>query len=117
MYNIVVVDDEPGCSELVRRIFESDTIKVKCFNDPLEAVGYLCDHVTVDALITDIEMRQCDGFELAKKVRLAKPALPILYYSGSFFTLPKDRPNEAYLQKPFCIKELRRKVSRLIEGV
>lgn len=81
---ILVIDDDPGVGELLRRVFE-DTGRylVEAQSDPMVAVA-TARHYQPDLLIVDVRMPGLGGVELATELR-AEPALqdrPIIFYTG-----------------------------------
>ena len=57
----------------------------------------------VDMLLTDVVMRQMNGFELARALRQRTPGLKILYMSGYRDNADASEPGQpaAFLHKPF----------------
>jgi signal transduction histidine kinase/ActR/RegA family two-component response regulator len=70
----------------------------------------------IDVLVTDIVMPGLGGVELARKLREARPELPVVYVSGyPFERLDLDAlaANEEFLQKPFTGETLSAKVAQV----
>ena len=55
---------------------------------------------TIDLLLTDIDMPRLDGFQLAKRVRLQKPEVKILFMSGKL-DMVAETMLANFLPKPF----------------
>ena len=64
----------------------------------------------IDLLLTDLVMPGMDGTELARRLKAARPELKVLYTSG----YTEEPPGEAYLQKPFTMRDLAAKVRDLL---
>ena len=64
----------------------------------------------VDLLITDVVMPQMSGERLADRLVGRRPGLPVLYVSGfspdAVLHARVQRPNEAFLAKPFTRAQL-----------
>ena len=69
---------------------------------------------TIDLLLTDIEMPQMCGDELADSFRAQKPMTPVLFMSCQARTQKSIEPGH-FLQKPFHAQELISKVRNLLE--
>lgn len=108
----LVVDDEPFILEYVRQVLSCLGQKVLTARDGDEAWSvFERQRNSIDFLLTDIVMPgSFDGFALAKRVRQAKPSLPILFITGA---LPDDDPRtldllerRLLLKKPFFPEQL-----------
>jgi DNA-binding NtrC family response regulator len=70
--------------------------------------------------VTDLIMPQMRGDELARRVRLADPAVKVLYVTGQRDQLFQETATlgdtEAFLDKPFAIHDLLEAVSMLLAG-
>jgi CheY-like chemotaxis protein/anti-sigma regulatory factor (Ser/Thr protein kinase) len=69
---VLVVDDEPDCSAVLRRILERNGARVTTAGSMDEALASLADS-TPNILLSDIGMPDHDGYELIARVR-ALPA-------------------------------------------
>jgi YesN/AraC family two-component response regulator len=86
-----------------------------------EAVRLVAGHQSpIDLLITDVVMPVMSGRELAERLTAERPGLKVLFMSGF-----ADRavvhhgmlsPGINYLQKPFPLSELARKVQEILKG-
>ena len=72
----------------------------------------------IDLLITDLVMGELSGLDLAAKLALERPGLPVLLISGYSWhptpSVPPDRWPHEFLQKPFSADLLEEKVSFLL---
>ena len=71
----------------------------------------------IDILITDVVMPGMGGHELAQKVRAVRPQTKVLYLSGyTEETVVQGGSNAgtAFLQKPFTLQVLLRKVREVL---
>lgn len=111
-YTILVVDDEPGILELIRRVLKHANHVVIPSLSGDDAWGFIEQgRTSVDLVLTDIVMPgPIDGMVLASKIRQKYRNLSVLFMTGS----PLERDNFAtgmerdrrLLRKPFSPKEL-----------
>jgi hypothetical protein len=114
---ILVVDDDPGVLEVVRRCLDDQRvtlIEASCGKDALELI---MTGPALDLLITDLRMPEMEGDELAGQVRAVEPDVKVLYLTShvdrQFEAKPQLWPEEAYLDKPFTRERLRETVALL----
>lgn len=74
---VLVVDDQFTVRELQRSILEAAGYRVTTAVDGRDALRQLETEAEVDAIVTDLEMPELDGFELLRRVR-EQPALASL---------------------------------------
>ena len=68
-----------------------------------------------DLVITDFEMPQMKGNELATRIKQVSPAQPILMITAYAERLDDaDNPVDAVLNKPFQLEDLRRAMAELL---
>jgi CheY-like chemotaxis protein len=68
-----------------------------------------------DLVITDLEMPNMNGNELAARIKQVSPTQPILMITAYADRLREsDNPVDAILDKPFQIEDLRRAVAKLL---
>ena len=109
---ILVVDDETGIRELIRKILSREGYRV------LEA-GSAEDGLAaargqkIDLVITDVMLPGINGPELARRMQQAAPQLKALFISGHTGSaiLP---PGAAFLAKPFTLAALLEKVRQTL---
>ena len=111
MAQILVVDDEPACLELIRQMLAaSGSHHVLCVADAAAALALVRTH-SVDAGVVDLRMPKTDGIGLCRALNECQPGLPTILVSGYLPT-----PNEidgalqagccGFLSKPFRQHEL-----------
>jgi two-component system, cell cycle sensor histidine kinase and response regulator CckA len=118
---VLLVEDEESVRELVRVTLASRGYNV------LEAENGECglriaeafkEHI--DILITDVMMPGIGGRELARKLLLLRPGISVLYLSGytedSVITHGALGPSTAFLQKPFTLQNLAKKVREVLRS-
>jgi two-component system KDP operon response regulator KdpE len=105
---ILVVDDEPQITRVLRTSLSSQGYDIRVANDGETALEILKDW-TADLVITDLSMPNMDGLELCRRLR-TKSQVPIIVLSvkGEEQTKVKalDAGADDYVTKPFGINEL-----------
>ena len=92
-----------------------DVIAVSAAED---ALGLAFMDVDFDLLFTDINLAgPLDGWELAESMREMRPALPIIYASGSASReeIATRPPTRIFVSKPYRVEDIVGMVLRLIE--
>jgi DNA-binding NtrC family response regulator len=77
---ILVVDDEPGAREGLRRLLEAWGYQTKTASSADEALGLVAKDAP-SAVITDLVMPGIDGLEFVRRLRAEHP-LPVIVFSG-----------------------------------
>jgi len=105
---ILVVDDEPQITRVLRTSLSSQNYDVRVANDGETALEIMKDW-TPDLVITDLSMPNMDGLELCRRLR-ASMQIPIIVLSvrGEERTKVQalDAGADDYVTKPFGIEEL-----------
>jgi FixJ family two-component response regulator len=74
----------------------------------------------IDILVTDVMMPGIGGRELAKKLSEIRPGISVLYLSGytedAVVTQGAKGPAVAFLQKPFTLQNLAKKVREVLRA-
>lgn len=78
----VIVDDDQFALSAISALVELMGYEVKSFQRPLEALHYLTDH-SFDLVLTDYEMPEMDGLELAQEVRKINGKAAIIMIAGA----------------------------------
>jgi len=105
---ILVVDDESGIRELIRKILLREGYRVLEAGSAEEALTLAQDQ-SIDLLIADVMLPGIHGPELARRMQQAAPGLKTLFISG--FTGEEKIPAGArFLAKPFTLRALLEKV-------
>jgi len=116
---ILVVDDEPQITRVLRTSLSSQGYDIRVANDGETALEILKDW-TADLVITDLSMPNMDGLELCRRLR-AKSQVPIIVLSvkGEEQTKVKalDAGADDYVTKPFGINELLARVRASLRRV
>jgi PAS domain S-box-containing protein len=108
---ILLVEDDTIVRQLAVRILRRPGYQVLEARSPVEALVMAERHVgRIDLLLTDVVMPQLSGGELARRVRIARPDIQVLYmsgYSDDEIVARGVRSGDAHLLlKPFTPSEL-----------
>ena len=118
---ILLVEDEELVRSLSRQVLESCGYHVIEASDGIEALEILeKDTGSIDLLITDVIMPRMGGRELSERLRSMRPELPILFASGYTDEAVVRHgvldSNINFLQKPFTLDDVARKVRDLLDA-
>lgn len=118
---ILVVDDEAGIRALVAKILRRERYQVLEAGSAEDALRIASTHgAEIDLLLTDVVLPGIHGRQLAEQMRGNNPDLKVLYvsgYTGDEAVQTGDfPPGSKFLQKPFTLSALVRKVHEAIEG-
>ena len=116
---ILLVEDEESVRQLVRETLESRGYHVLEAANGQDALAVAASHAdTIHLIITDVVMPGLSGHELVQKLLPARPGTKVLYLSGyaedAFASpLPADG-KRIFLQKPFTLQSLSRRVREVL---
>ena len=79
---VMVIDDEPAITSLLKRSLEQRDYQVLECNYPDQVISLLEEDM-VEVVMIDLYMHQLSGFELIEMIRKRWPAFPIIAISGS----------------------------------
>lgn len=85
-FTVLVVDDDHdvlAANARFLRISGIDTLVADTADSALKRL----EEQSVDVIVTDLRMPECDGLEFARKARSFRPLTPIVFFSG-FATVP-----------------------------
>ena len=116
---ILLVEDEESLREMADRILTRNGYQVCSAVTPADAVrqaGDLQQHI--DLLLTDVVMPEMMGNEVAARVRILRPSLPVLFMSGYAQQVLDTQgaldPHVDLLEKPFSAATLLTRVRQAI---
>jgi CheY-like chemotaxis protein len=111
---ILLVDDQRPVRDAINLLLGLDKHTVVGAANGVEALAlFKPDHF--DLVITDFEMPQMKGNELAARIKQISPSQPILMITAYAERLDDaDNPVDAVLNKPFQLEELRRVMAELV---
>lgn len=112
-FTILVIEDDEGVRQVVRRYLEGDGYRVLEAEDGQSGLDLIETHQgSLDLVLTDVDMPRIDGVTVAEVLAVLRPLLGVICMSGG---LDESRWNErvelrpeAFLPKPFTPEELAR---------
>ncbi|HEX8564897.1 MAG TPA: response regulator transcription factor [Pyrinomonadaceae bacterium] len=108
MQKILIVDDEPQITRVLRRSLSAHRYEVRTAADGESALETVRDFAP-DLIITDLSMPEMNGIELCREIR-KKSEIPIIVLSVKGEEKTKvealDAGADDYITKPFGIEEL-----------
>src|SRR3984893_17740393 len=118
---ILVVEDETALRRLIRLSLERRGYKVLAAKDGAEAIEICQQNPSrIDLVLSDIMMPHVNGLQLREKAATLCPDAKFLFMSGYSEEIidPENLLAHgcAFLEKPFLINELARKVRELLMG-
>jgi two-component system cell cycle sensor histidine kinase/response regulator CckA len=116
---VLIVDDDFSIRQFAERVLAEAGYFTSSASDGPEALKSFQNNGPFDVLLTDFDMPQMDGAELARQVRSAEPSVKVLYltgYSDALFDkkFTKLWSDEAFLEKPCTADSLLEAVSVLL---
>jgi two-component system, cell cycle sensor histidine kinase and response regulator CckA len=116
---ILVVDDDQSVRDFVDRVLREAGYRTMVAASGPEALE-LAAKEPIDLLLTDVNMPQMTGDELARRLRHDEPSLKVLYLTGFSDQLFNEKTtlwqDEAYLEKPCTIAGLLQAVALITVG-
>jgi RNA polymerase sigma-70 factor (ECF subfamily) len=116
-YTVLIVDDDPNVRQLAADELAAEGYRVSEASGGNEALRIVAS-APIDLLFTDIRMPGMDGFELARRVKLDRPHLPVIYTTGFSNKLRERRDEVAgpLLCKPWHHDQLMAEIVRALSG-
>jgi PAS domain S-box-containing protein len=118
---VLLVEDEESVRELVKVTLSSRGYKVLEAKDGESGLRLAADtQEQIDILVTDVMMPGIGGRELATKLSALRPGICVLFLSGYtedvVVTPGALGPGTAFLQKPFTLQHLAKKVREVLRA-
>ena len=116
---VLLVEDDLSVRTVTRRMMEMRGLTVLLAETPEEGLRLAthCPH-PLEVLLTDVQLPEMEGPELAGRIRGLHPNVKVVYISGyareeNLFCSPDDDDAE-YLQKPFTQSALTEILARAL---
>jgi two-component system, OmpR family, response regulator PrrA len=93
---LLCVDDDPATRIFYRRVFEAHGFGVLLAENGTDALRTLSRRRRVDAVVSDYDMPEINGAELASALRAARRRIPFILISGSA-EMVQDPPSGVHL--------------------
>jgi DNA-binding response OmpR family regulator len=108
--HLLVIEDDPRLSRLLKRLLEDDRHLVEVATDGQSGLEIAEDLPGIDCVILDIGLPDINGLEVARRLRAAGSAVPILMLTARDTVGDRvsglDAGADDYLVKPFAFEEL-----------
>jgi DNA-binding NtrC family response regulator len=117
--SILVVDDDPDISTLIKQSLTKNGFKVSAFTDPIMALEDF--KINCRIILSDIRMPGMNGYELVKQAKQIDKDAKVVLMSAfeiqekEFHNLLPDIKVDGFLQKPFHIQQLNEAVEKISE--
>ena len=113
---VLVVEDDPVIRMLIVATLKDAGHDVLEAGSGLEALSLMEARDQVDLLLTDLNMPDPDGAEVATRARAHDPQVPVLFVTGRPDLLAVRRPPRPYrhLTKPFRMTEISATVEEML---
>jgi CheY-like chemotaxis protein len=118
---VLVVEDEDAVRTLMRLTLEARGYRVLGAASPNEALELVARHPgSIPLVVTDVIMPGMSGGELAERLAALRPEIRVIFVSGyTDDTIAHQGvldPGVHFLQKPFTLDGLARKVREVLDG-
>jgi len=114
---ILLVEDEEDLQRLAEKVLSTRGYIVTIASDGSAGVSHALEDAT-DLVLMDLRLPEIDGWEATRRIKAAKPDLPIIACSANVMESDVDRAQQAgcdaFLNKPYQISELLSTVARFI---
>ena len=119
-HRILVIDDEEQLALLWEEVLEPFGYDVTSQTNSVEALKEVCAKpYKFDLVISDINMPNVTGDELAQKLLLIRPDIPIILCTGFSERLNEDKAKEMgvreFLRKPIMIYDFVNTVRKVLD--
>jgi two-component system, cell cycle sensor histidine kinase and response regulator CckA len=118
---ILLVEDQEQVRKLAQRVLERAGYSVVTAADGQSAVALANRHPgPINLLVADMMLPGLSGRELAAQLTIHRPAIKVLYISGTTDdAIARHRvlaPGTEFLQKPFALAQLLQKVRKVLDA-
>ncbi|HAJ56796.1 MAG TPA: hypothetical protein DCL35_03375 [Candidatus Omnitrophica bacterium] len=83
MQKILIIDDEPGIREILKRYLTKSGYEVEAVSSGKDGIAILDSGGKIDFLIVDMKMPEMKGIEVLKRISQNYSHLPFVLLSGS----------------------------------
>ena len=109
--HLLIIDDDISIRTFLKKFLVKQGFDVTMAADGLEGIE-LAQKIQPDLIIMDVVMPNIDGVETGRRLRKLPDlrTTPIIYLSAAYYeeemAEKKNTDNEAFLMKPFDVKQL-----------
>ncbi len=116
----VLIDDEDMSLLLLQKMFEKLNFETQAFESSNEALKWISEnHSKIDIIVTDQNMPEITGIQLAEKLGEEKIVIPIVLNTGDTnYSKNEKLPIniKATISKPITLEQLKRKVGFCLQN-
>lgn len=114
----MIVDDERDILDLFRDYLQMKGLKVKTFENPIEALTEIqLNHSSYDMIISDVRTPKMSGIEFIERVNKIDSKIKVIFMTA--FELENDKIKQVekaeFLTKPVKLEHLRKCIIRILE--
>jgi PAS domain S-box-containing protein len=120
--HILLVDDEAPIVHMEKQILERLGYRITSFSSSVDALSaFKTDPSQFDLVVTDMNMPNVNGMQLAKKLIAVRPEIPVIVCTG--FSERINNENAAamgikgLLMKPLVMKDLAEKIREVLDDI
>jgi FixJ family two-component response regulator len=117
---VLVVDDEEPLRVMLGSLLRMNGFRALLAGTSNDALR-ICARLSrpINLLVTDIQLPELSGFDLAAVLAIERPAMPVLFISGTFAEHDLEvrtvlTPGRDFLAKPFAPRAFTTKVERML---
>ncbi|GIL40251.1 ATP-binding protein [Roseiterribacter gracilis] len=113
---ILVVDDDEDVRVTIVELLQQLGYRVIAAADGLTALNLLQREQGIELLLTDVAMPEINGVETARRARLMRPHLRVLFVSGyaDLAQFGSDLADQDVLKKPYRLSELATRIDHAL---
>jgi two-component system, cell cycle sensor histidine kinase and response regulator CckA len=116
---VLLVEDDGDVREFVGDVLRAHGYDVLAAVDGPQALSVIEQHGgPIHLVVTDVIMPRMMGSEVAARITALRPSIKVLYISGypGDAIVKQGVPEQAFVQKPFGVSALARRVRALLDG-
>ena len=97
---LIVVDDDPEVAAVAAKYLEAQGAEVSVCNDPRDAIDAVEEDPLIwSAVITDYDMPEMNGGDVAERIKRTNPSLPVVLVTALARRLSDPRINDGTIDK------------------
>src|SRR5208337_2612004 len=117
---VLLVEDDDMVRKITTEMLEMIGYTTLSIGSPMEALSFFKNNDTyIDLVITDVVMPQISGKELSERIKAIRPGVKVLFMSGYSTNVIAHQgvleEGVHFIQKPFSLNDLARKVHDAIK--
>jgi len=113
---VLVVEDEPGVRELIKRLLTLAGREVVAVSGPRAALAVLHRQPAIPLMLVDVVMPEMNGYDLATEARIISPGVQVVFMSAFAQDTARHPVRDGFLAKPFTAESLTGIVERALRN-